>query len=311
MLACADGVAVGRITMAVLAGTVALGYFAIALVIAPKIKMPGASPRLVLAIRGAAIAFFIGCGMTHVHILLHTLGYGGAPQAVEAHELAFHSAQAIGAWLFIIGAVLRLELHIVPSQSRRNLETAVEAHRASAEAQRTLADEARAIASRDELTGLARRWRFDEELERQVSQSSRYGRTAALIMIDVDGLKVVNDTSGHLSGDRVLRYIAAQMVSTLRPADIAARIGGDEFAIILPEVDLGAAESIADRLVALSKTPELRGVPQTSISVGVMKIDGSLCPAELVELADIAMYDAKRAGGDRSVSVPVPGIRLA
>ena len=125
--------------MAALAGWVALGYFAIAMVIAPRIKMPGATSRLVLGIRGAAIAFFIGCGMTHIHILLHTLGYGGvAQQAVETHEVIFHLAQALGAWLFILGSILRLELHIVPSQSRKDLEAAVE--------------EANTISGRDELT---------------------------------------------------------------------------------------------------------------------------------------------------------------
>ncbi len=286
--------------MAVLAGSVALGYFAIAGVVAPKIKMPGANSRLVLAIRGAAIVFFIGCGLTHVHILLHTLGYGGAPQAVETHEYVFHSAQAIGAWLFIIGAILRLELHIVPSQTKQDLEV-----------QRRLADEAHDIAGRDEMTGLARRWRFDEELDRQVKQSLRSGRAAALIMIDLDGLKAVNDTSGHPAGDRIIRNVATQMLSTLRTTDTAARIGGDEFAIILPEVDMATAEAIADRLVAVAHTPALGGVPQTSISVGVVEIDGSLCPAELVELADIALYDAKRAGGDRSVSASIPLTRLA
>lgn len=299
----------GRIIMVALTGSVALGYFVIAAVVAPRIKMPDASSRLVLVIRGAAIAFFVGCGMTHVHILLHTLGYGGAPQAPETHELVFHSAQAIGAWLFIIGAILRLELHIVPSQTRQDLETEVEVHRASAEAQRALADEAREIAGRDDLTGLARRWRFDEELDRQVSQSLRYGRPGALMMVDVDGLKGLNDTSGHLAGDQVLRHVAAGMLSTLRTTDTAARVGGDEFTIILPEVGMAAAEAIADRLVAVSKTPALGGAPQTSISVGVVPIDGSLSPGELVERADNALYDAKRAGGDRSVSA-VPVVRL-
>ena len=294
-----------RTLMVLLAGSVALGYFAIAGAVAPNIKMPDASPRLVLAIRGAAIAFFIGCGMTHVHILVHTLGYGGPAQPVEAHELVFHGAQAIGAWLFIIGAVLRLELHIVPSPARKDLETAVEAHRISAENQRQAAEEAIALAARDELTGLARRWRFDQGLDRQVSQSSRYGRPAALMMIDVDGLKAVNDTSGHPAGDEVLKNIATRMLSTLRPTDIAARIGGDEFAVVLSEVDLAGAQTMADRLVGLTRQPASHGVPPTSISVGIVQIDGTRCSAELVERADIALYEAKRAGGGRWVSAAV------
>lgn len=286
--------------MAALAGSAALGYFSIAGVVAPRIKMPGANSRLVLVIRGAAIAFFIGCGMTHVHILLHTLGYGGAPQAVETHEFVFHSAQAIGAWLFVLGAVLRLELHIVPSQTKQDLEV-----------QRRLADEAQEIACHDEMTGLVRRWCFDEGLDRQVKQSLRSGRAGALIMVDVDGLKAVNDTSGHLAGDHIIRNVASQMLSTLRTTDTAARVGGDEFAIILPEVDMATAEAIADRLVAVAHTPALGGVPQTSISVGLVEIDGSRCPTELIEHADAALYAAKRAGGDRSVSSSLPLIRIA
>lgn len=100
------------IAMAVLAGTVALAYFVIAIVVAPRIKMPTASARLVLAVRGAAIAFFIGCGATHIHILLYTVGVG-ARQPVEAHELVFHVMQAVGPWLFMVGAIMRLELQTV------------------------------------------------------------------------------------------------------------------------------------------------------------------------------------------------------
>jgi len=101
--------------MALLSGSVAMGYFVIALVVAPKIRMPSASSRVVLVIRTAAIVFFLGCGMTHVHILVHTIGIRGTAQPVEAHEIVFHLAQAVGSWLFILGAALRLELHVVPS----------------------------------------------------------------------------------------------------------------------------------------------------------------------------------------------------
>jgi len=109
-------VEVGALAMVVLSGTVALGYFVIALVVAPKIRMASASSRMLLVIRTAAIVFFLGCGMTHIHILLHTLWVNGAPQPVETHEVVFHMAQAVGSWLFILGAALKLELHVVPSE---------------------------------------------------------------------------------------------------------------------------------------------------------------------------------------------------
>jgi diguanylate cyclase (GGDEF)-like protein len=101
--------------MLALSGSVALGYFVIALVVAPRIRMPSASPRVVLLVRGAAIMFFLGCGLTHLHILVHTHGVGGRVRPVEAHDLAIHVMQAVGAWLFIVGAALKLELHVVAS----------------------------------------------------------------------------------------------------------------------------------------------------------------------------------------------------
>ncbi len=285
------------IAMAALAASVAAGYFTIAGVVAPRIKMPSASPRIVLVIRAAAIAFFIGCGMTHVHILVHTLGYG-TPQPVEMHEFVFHGFQAIGAWLFIAGAFLRLELQIVPSQTREELEAAVEE-------QRKLAHQAQTLAGRDELTGLARRWLFDEELERQIALARRNGTPAALILIDVDGLKVVNDTHGHPVGDRVLMHAADAMRRELRATDVAARIGGDEFAIILPEAGVDEADATARRLIAALHAIEPNGCPRTSISAGVAAVEGLLSPAEVIKQADVALYQAKRAGGNRhAISEP-------
>jgi|GEM_PF-3591316 len=278
------------IVMAILATSVALGYFTIAVAVAPRIKMPSAGARVVFVIRCAAIAFFIGCGMTHVHILVHTLGYG-TPMQVEAHELVFHSAQAIGAWLFIAGAILRLELHVVPSQTRMELEAAVEE-------QRLLTEEAQNLARRDELTGLARRWRFDEELARQAARARRHGTSAALILIDLDGLKAVNDTYGHQAGDSVLEHVAEVMRDELRGSDIAARIGGDEFALILDEAGIEEAEVVAKRIVASARRTAT-GLPETSVSVGVTPIARSLAVCEIMKHADDALYEAKRAGGDR------------
>lgn len=280
------------IAMAALAGTVALAYLVIAIVVAPRIKMPTASPRLVLAIRGAAIAFFVGCGATHIHILLHTVGVGGR-QPVEAHEVVFHVLQAVGAWLFIVGAIMRLELHVVPSRQRRELHAAIEE-------QRKVADHATRLASQDELTGLARRWRFDEELDRQVAHTHRYERAAALLLIDVDALKTVNDTYGHQAGDQVLQHVAKAMRQQLRATDTAARIGGDEFAVILHEASLQEAEAAAARIIiAAARTPAPHGTPRTSVSVGVAAITGSLSASSLINDTDIALYDAKDGGGNR------------
>ena len=284
--------------MAVLVASVAAGYFTIAAVVAPRIRMPSVSDRLVLVVRVAAIAFFIGCGMTHVHIFVHTVGLG-TPQPVEFHELVFHSAQAIGAWLFIIGAALRLELHVVPSQSRSALKAAVES-------QRELALQAQELAERDELTGLARRGRFDEELARTAAQgrgqqTRRPGSPAALLLVDVDGLKLVNDNHGHLAGDALLTQLGKTIGGALRATDLPARIGGDEFAVILPDTGLVEAETVARKVVALFDT-DLQGVAQgadgrgATVSVGVAPIEG--LPVDALKDADAALYRAKRAGGN-------------
>jgi len=279
--------------MAVLTMSVAAGYFTIAAVVAPRIRMPSVSDRLVLVVRAAAIAFFIGCGMTHVHIFVHTVGLG-TPQPVELHELVFHTAQAIGAWLFIIGAALRLELHVVPSQSRSELRAAVER-------QKELARQAQALAERDELTGLARRHRFEEELARTAAKARRHGSPAALLLVDIDGLKSINDTYGHGAGDALLTQLGKSIGGPLRVTDIPARIGGDEFAIILPDTSVDEAKTVARRVVALLNTT-LGGVPGiadgrgSTVSVGLAPIDG--VPADATEDADGALYRAKRAGGN-------------
>lgn len=276
--------------MAILAASVALGYFTIAAIVAPRIKMPSARPRVVYVIRGAAIAFFVGCGMTHVHILLHALGYGASPP-VETHELIFHSAQAVGAWLFIAGAILGLELHVVPKQTRGELQRAIEE-------QRQLTDQAQTIARRDELTGLARRWRFDEELGRQIAHARRHGDGGAVILTDLDGLKTVNDTHGHAVGDAVLEHVADVMQRQLRGSDLAARIGGDEFAILLPDTDIEEAQAVARRIVEAARVT-VGELPDTSVSAGVARFDGTLGAIDVMRHADVALYDAKRAGGDR------------
>ena len=287
------------LVMAGLAASVALGYFVIALVVAPRIRMPSASSGIVLAVRGAAIAFFIGRGATHVHIFLHTVGAADPRQAVEAHELVFHSMQAIGAWLFIIGAVMRLELHVVPSQQRAELRAAVEE-------QRRLAVDATQRAGQDELTGLARRWRFEEELQRQVARAQRNDRPATLLLIDVDDLKLINDGQGHQAGDAALRQVATTIREQIRLTDFAGRIGGDEFAIILSDTSDDDAAIVAERILAAAAAPRADGEAGSSVSVGSAPISGTDLPADIMRRADVALYAAKRRGGGCHVADIAP-----
>jgi diguanylate cyclase (GGDEF)-like protein len=288
--------------MAGLAASVALGYFVIALLVAPRIRMPTASSGLVLAIRGAAIAFFVGCGATHIHILVHNLA--GNPLPVEAHEIVFHSMQAVGAWLFIAGAIMRLELHVVPSPQQAALRAAVEE-------QRRLADSATRRASQDELTGLARRWRFDEELDRRLALARRDDTPATLLLVDVDALKQINDTMGHQAGDAVLRHVATAIREQIRGSDFAGRIGGDEFAIILTAAGASDAALAAARIIRAATGPSPNGEPRTSVSAGSAPISAEASPADIMRCADVALYSAKRKGGNCHVGSEAPAAHVS
>jgi diguanylate cyclase (GGDEF)-like protein/PAS domain S-box-containing protein len=160
----------------------------------------------------------------------------------------------------------------------------------------------RHLADHDPLTGLYNRHRFESELERVVSDAHRYGRRAALLMLDLDGFKRVNDRFGHPIGDELVSRIGGLLRTTVRSTDVVARLGGDEFAIILQEAGekqaLTVAENILDgvrrRGVVLQ---ELRHARVTT-SVGITTFDQrtQLTSEELIVEADIAMYDAKAAG---------------
>ena len=157
------------------------------------------------------------------------------------------------------------------------------------------------LADHDALTGLFNRRRFEEELERQVNYSQRYGGGAALVL-DLDNFKYVNDTLGHQAGDELIRNIAALLRQRLRPTDVLARLGGDEFAVLLPQAGRQQAEKVARELLEAvrSNTTAVADQPiRVTTSVGITVLGQQQMTAEeaLVE-ADIAMYQAKEAGRD-------------
>ncbi len=162
----------------------------------------------------------------------------------------------------------------------------------------------------DPLTGLFNRRRFDEELEAQLAYTRRYGKGGALLVLDLDRFKRINDELGHAAGDEALLAVAETLRRNLRQSDtvgrpaegIAARLGGDEFAVLLPEVDGPAAEGVAARLVEAFAASELafEGRPvQLAASVGIALYDKHGCPPaeDLLVAADRAMYEAKARGG--------------
>lgn len=159
--------------------------------------------------------------------------------------------------------------------------------------------EARLDAHTDFLTGLRNRRYLELILERELFRVARYGRPLSLIILDLDGFKAVNDTHGHEVGDRVLKALARCLEEHLRQSDRAVRLGGEEFAVLLPETGLPQALRLAERLrqaVAALKVPP---VERLSASFGVAQASPTDSPFSLLKRADEALYRAKRAGKNR------------
>ncbi|MGK2850434.1 MAG: GAF domain-containing protein [Candidatus Limnocylindrales bacterium] len=165
-----------------------------------------------------------------------------------------------------------------------------------------LYEDARKLADRDPLTGFYNHRFLHERLGEEVVRSQRGRRPLSVLMLDLDDFKLVNDTFGHLFGDRVLTWTAELIRSSLRASDIPARYGGDEFAVILPETDADEARVVADRILeAFRDRPfvgEQRGPVPIAASIGVATFpaDGRT-GTELIAAADAALYIVKRAGG--------------
>jgi len=154
-------------------------------------------------------------------------------------------------------------------------------------------------ATTDGLTGLLNHRTFYEVLEKELWRSRRYGGRLSLIMIDVDNLKQVNDTFGHRAGDTVLREISRRIKSCIRQIDTAARYGGDEFAVILPNTSLNDAKVVAERMLkAVSSRPAVWNNREIalSISVGVGQCETDISPEDVTSRSDAALYQAKQAG---------------
>jgi diguanylate cyclase (GGDEF)-like protein len=157
-----------------------------------------------------------------------------------------------------------------------------------------------ADALQDPLTGLGNHRAFQEELDRQVEAALRYGVPLSLAIVDLDEFKAINDGKGHAFGDRALAHFGTLVTAGLRRADRPFRIGGDEFAILLPHTDAGGAKIVLRRLLASALQPALRmeGDPGSlSFSAGIAAIpELASSRAQLYSQADAALYAAKRAG---------------
>lgn len=156
---------------------------------------------------------------------------------------------------------------------------------------RQLEEQLRHAAQHDALTGLANRAQFDERLHQAMSRSARRGSRVGLLMLDLDDFKTVNDRFGHLAGDAVLRDVADRLRSCTRPEDTVARIGGDEFVVLLEDQEDDVSR-VADRIAASVHIP----VDSTEVtaSVGFAVAHGAVTPDHLLRAADASMYAAKR-----------------
>ncbi len=155
----------------------------------------------------------------------------------------------------------------------------------------------------DGLTQVYNRRFFNEALEREFNRAKRYQRALSLILFDIDFFKRINDTFGHVAGDNVLRHMALSVKPRLRREDILARTGGEEFGILLPEIALDGARTIAEKVRRIVETAQVKHEQQNvrwTISLGVAGLKGDeATPEDLYQAADQRLYEAKQGGRNR------------
>lgn len=262
----------------------------------PQIPAPQALV-LVIAIAGiVAGALPVNAAVLRVYLvyLLVTI----SPVAVTFFLMGDRNGMILGTMAVLYG----LAMSASGRNYSRNLAQAYELSARLNEVNREL--ERRA--SHDALTGLWNRHRFEIALDEELDRIARYGSTCALIMLDIDHFKQINDTFGHDVGDRVLTQLGAILGAEIRSPDRAARWGGEEFMILLPETGLTAGAWAAERLRRHVAVSGFEGPERITTSLGVTVCDGQEQRSDLLKRLDDALYRAKQQGRNRVESVDMP-----
>ncbi len=215
---------------------------------------------------------------------------GDKPRVVRALDLGVND--------FINRPVERNELSA-------RVRTQIRRHRYAMELRESV-NSTMALAVTDELTGLYNRRYFDRHLNVMLGKAQSQDRDMAVMLLDLDHFKAVNDGYGHDAGDAVLREFSARLKRNIRGVDLACRFGGEEFVVLMPDTDLGQAEAVAERVrQAVAEKPFEAGALRplsVTVSVGVsLNESGADTPESIIKRADVALYRAKREGRNRVV----------
>ena len=297
-----EGLLPGDPSFAIAPALVVLAIFAFLLGVGPRLPRPALASvgPLGVALVGTAVATTPGAGDGAVLYALPVLwmsfffGRRGAAAIVAcvavAQTIALLALPAAssypGRWIDVMVVVSVVALVVRALQERNESLLA------------QLAGEART----DALTGLLNRRGFDEQAALALAHTRRAGTSLAVVTFDVDYFKRVNDEWGHETGDRVLVVISALITDHARVTDVAARMGGEEFTVLLPGSDARGAEDFSERVRMALAAQDPADTPVVQMSAGVAACEAPADVETCLQRADSALYEAKRAGRDRTVA---------
>lgn len=281
-------------------GALLLGLLGVGVILLRRIQAPliQAYAISLLIFVQSSLAFMLAKPWNHMWWLGHAIFAGGFFFLSYWVVLAFHSTRAFSK------VYSQEEIMEQLRQAKEDAEGAL------AQLEKTNVELER-LASTDPLTGAANRRAFMERSRAELARSGRSAETTALLLLDLDHFKAINDSYGHQGGDAVLKAVVAEVQAVLRPSDLMGRVGGEEFMVLLPDADAAAALGVADRIlqrVADLQVPSNSGPIRLTLSMGlaVFPLDGGSLE-QLFKVADLRLYEAKHQGRNRVVAVTPPG----